>query len=860
MREITLQGFLLIMTLLLGWQLQAEELIRQKQFENVFQKSLINSKTENAVLNELTVFLHGDENGMQLNNLEFFACQEPEMTVTVNCDAINQTITVSVEVTSLGSASSVEVSDNAGSLPQIVDSTGMLTFGPYPYDVDITFTIADVDDPSCNSTKLTNSNHCPPPFCTEAEPFCSDEGLEFPNQTNTGQAPDGPDYACFGSQPNPVWYYLQVGHPGDIEILIEQTNNNGIGIDVDFVMWGPFDDMIEGCGEVMGGLPPVQFSYSASATETIGIGTQGGGTLGACSGVSTPPTGVPGQIYIVMLTNYNGSPGTITLTQTGGEGSTDCSIVFDNDVFGCPGESVELISETVSELDAYVWYQYDPQADEYVSIDDEFGISMEVEESGKYKVEVFDAEGNITTENFTVIISPEPELNNLEEEMSICGVDSLILDGTVFNQDDYGGVQYRWKDEDDNVLGSSSTLEVTTAGTYTLEITTKTLNSEGVESDEECTTIFEIEINEADFEVDLGDDQILCDVDSTEITALITGRSEEDAVFTWTNQDGDVVGDTQTIEVFETGQYTVEVNIGGCVGVETINIELNRAPEFDLGQDISTCSLEDIIIEAQMDENEMSDSMVFEWSYNGELLEDETDSFLLAADYGYGNYSLVVYDGDPDCFSSQDINVNEIDDFGVELTADNELITSINYCEGDDINQLAHEITFTATVSGVEEDVEYSWYVNGSVIEGADSNAYTVVYDEDGDFEDEYTVEVQIGTCIATASLTTQIDFGPFDHPCKISEGISPNNDGFNDNLDLTFLSERSGIAKLTIYNRYGNKVYDKTDYVNDWHGQDNSGNELVTGTYYYVLELKNEDPVFGKIKKGWIYVNQSVN
>jgi len=83
---------------------------------------------------------------------------------------------------------------------------------------------------------------------------------------------------------------------------------------------------------------------------------------------------------------------------------------------------------------------------------------------------------------------------------------------------------------------------------------------------------------------------------------------------------------------------------------------------------------------------------------------------------------------------------------------------------------------------------------------------------------------------------------------CGIQKGISPNNDGLNDFFDLTAFDVR----KLSIYNRYGSKVYERGNYSNEWYGQSNSGDELPDGTYYFVIEFNNIEA-----KTGWIYINR---
>lgn len=170
----------------------------------------------------------------------------------------------------------------------------------------------------------------PPPTggnCFLSNPFCSSTAYNFPNNTS-GSAPSGPNYGCLGSQPNPIWYYMTINVSGPIQLALSQTTGpggTGSGIDVDFALWGPVSNLATGCSSVMSGsVPPVQCSFSASATETLGLGLSGG----TGSGASTPPAAIAGQTYIVLLTNYNGSSGYISFNQSSGAGAADCSIVL----------------------------------------------------------------------------------------------------------------------------------------------------------------------------------------------------------------------------------------------------------------------------------------------------------------------------------------------------------------------------------------------------------------------------------------------------------------------------------------------------------------------------------------------------
>jgi len=85
---------------------------------------------------------------------------------------------------------------------------------------------------------------------------------------------------------------------------------------------------------------------------------------------------------------------------------------------------------------------------------------------------------------------------------------------------------------------------------------------------------------------------------------------------------------------------------------------------------------------------------------------------------------------------------------------------------------------------------------------------------------------------------------------CDIPKGISPGNDSKNDTFNLIGLN----VTHLSIYNRYGLEVYTRTNYTNEWHGQQNNGNELPTGTYFYVIDTES------KQQTGWVYINRREN
>jgi gliding motility-associated-like protein len=61
---------------------------------------------------------------------------------------------------------------------------------------------------------------------------------------------------------------------------------------------------------------------------------------------------------------------------------------------------------------------------------------------------------------------------------------------------------------------------------------------------------------------------------------------------------------------------------------------------------------------------------------------------------------------------------------------------------------------------------------------------------------------------------------------------FTPNGAQGNDTFEIGGLEKYNG-AELTIFNRWGDKVYESTNYRNDWRA-----NDLSEGTYWYILKL----------------------
>ncbi|UFH30830.1 gliding motility-associated C-terminal domain-containing protein [Chryseobacterium sp. C-71] len=89
----------------------------------------------------------------------------------------------------------------------------------------------------------------------------------------------------------------------------------------------------------------------------------------------------------------------------------------------------------------------------------------------------------------------------------------------------------------------------------------------------------------------------------------------------------------------------------------------------------------------------------------------------------------------------------------------------------------------------------------------------------------------------------------------NLVNAITPNGDNVNDELDYSALAYKKNLV-FTIYNRYGNKIYESDKLRNyKWNGT-SGGKKIVTGTYWYTItwdetDINNTHTVYN----GWILV-----
>lgn len=412
--------------------------------------------------------------------------------------------------------------------------------------------------------------------CLPLEPMCADGeyGVNVPAIATGELSPNGPDYGCLFTQPNPTWYYFRIQESGSIVFDLNQytqPDQQGQGIDVDFIVWGPFD--AKPCSPFeLSTDKIVDCSYSASSQEVVEI-------LNAEAG----------KYYVLLITNYSQQNGYFNLIpRPDNTGSFDCTIMGDAQYSQCDDDQ-----------DGQVVYDLNAIADDLTEGDNTLEVKFYSDETSAEN----DSNENLVTSPFTITETTiiYAQIKNAEGEIieivevtlsiyeAVTGAQDVseyfcdtasdgveIIDLTSFNvianPGDYTITYY--ETEQDATEGNASFIP--NPSDYETGTTTVYVR---IENENGCFAIAEINIEVSGLEVDLGQDFSMCE---GEFTLTASGDFSEftDVTFTWRRNGTVIEGETSnTLIINQIGQYTVTVDTAeGCSGTDTLNVLQGEAP------------------------------------------------------------------------------------------------------------------------------------------------------------------------------------------------------------------------------------------------------------------------------------------
>jgi gliding motility-associated-like protein len=358
----------------------------------------------------------------------------------------------------------------------------------------------------------------------------------------------------------------------------------------------------------------------------------------------------------------------------------------------------------------------------------------------------------------------------------------------------------------------------------------------------------------AEIEVELGSDQTLCGFPEYEITAQAPFAD----YYEW-YVDGVLIENfsEQSLLVDTSGEYSVIVYDQQCGSFAEDSVQIN------LFQESYANSVNDIIT---CDDSSDDGVEIFDLSIQNEIILGDQDS---------DQFIVTYYES----INEAQNGINSVDTNYTNNSNPQEIFARVEHVDAIGSNSGCYSITqFNIEVDGAIPDaISPGEYVicnplnqtntqifdlssqDQIILEGQNINNFEITYhiSEDdalngvNDLESQYqnisnpqTVYARVESnnaynCFSITSFDLAI--------CLIPEGISPNNDGYNDRFELKGYDVKS----LKIYNRYGKLVFSTTNYNDSWEGESNDGDKLPVGTYFYHMIYDDNLE-----KTGWVYVN----
>lgn len=456
-----------------------------------------------------------------------------------------------------------------------------------------------------------------------------------------------------------------------------------------------------------------------------------------------------------------------------------------NDLNACEGDAITL---SVGVTGTYQWFLDGTQISN--------NRQIQVTQSGVYRLVVTSANNCSFSDEVSVRFSIAPTIEG-PNLLNFCDGESV----TIAMQSD--GTTFKWLIDGVLIPGQSGKeLTVNTPGVYSFVAS----NSDGCEREKEI-----IVNRRPNPEIELGADLTLCPGQSVDLDA-----GNPDHQYLWsTGETNQIINITNGGVSSETAiNYSVTVtNSFNCQSTDVVQITFRPVVVANIFASKSgVCEGESITLTA-------SGGTDYIWSGPPGTLNTNVGSSVIASPTSNAIFSVTVSD---DCIDNEDSASISLEIFPPLL----------NGSAGEDTCVvLGRSIRLSASGG-----ITYEWESDPSFV----SNTRVANPEVKPNTTTIYTVTITDSNgCSATSSVEVCIIEDPLSL-IQVVNAITPNGDGDNDHLEFIGL-EAFPDNKLTVYNRWGNVIFEKLRYQQDNQRFDGSraGDVLPADTYYYVLEFE---------------------
>ncbi|CAG5079110.1 PKD domain-containing protein [Parvicella tangerina] len=470
-----------------------------------------------------------------------------------------------------------------------------------------------------------------------------------------------------------------------------------------------------------------------------------------------------------------------------------------------------------------------------------------------------------------------------------CGVTTVALDGSGSTGT---GISYNWSGPGTITNGTSPNPDVDATGTYTLTVT----GSNGCTDTDDVDVVPDLNAPVADAGSDIT---VTCN--DLPWNVVLDGSGSDSGAninYSWsTSGSGTITGGTTTSpSVDQEGSYTLTVTntSNSCTATSTVSVLTDTiSPTADAGLDtVITCNSGLVV---NLDgTNSSGTNLTYNWTTSTGTIDSQSNGSATVS--GAGDYDLTVT-SDNGCTDTDQVSVSmdtvspmvviatpdSLDCQGTPVVLDASGTTGINetYLWSDGASSNSTSVTtsgnYTLTVTNdngcnstasvsVVDAVGPTASFNGTPTSGNiplnvdfTDNSTGVNLSYSWDFDDSNTSTQQNPSNTFTEMGTYNVVLVVTDaNGCSDSDTLvvtaagesvliipnifSPNGDGDNDVFTLqgTNISEVTG----TIFNRWGQIIYEFDAIGAGWDGRTISGAEATSGTYFYIIDAVGADGV----------------
>ena len=739
-------------------------------------------------------------------------CTNPSAEYTVIDDCANgDQFLIDVNITSMGDAGSLTISDNYSSNTEQTSSTGIVQMGPYPFLTDIIITVSNDQDVNC----VINSNPiqlfaCPPENdnCSGAI-FIEANEDESCNASGSGTlvaaTPSSESNACGGSADDDVWFEFTAvseNHAISLYNIIGDTQDlyhvlyEGDGCGNLNQVYCSDDNNSTANGLTVGDNYFVRV-YSFTANELSNL------TFDICVFTVPPPISTTTTLYSVeelvteVLIDSECNQAFNVTSSTGIDfGSTNGIGYFEANGSSWPFENGLIMTS----------------GDVANAAGPESGVLVD----GTY---AWPGDGDL--EAFIPGLNAGDTNNASIIEFEFVPVSNSMSFDFIFAAEEYGTFQCTFTDAFAFLLTDSS------GNTSNLAIVP------GTDDPISVLTVRDDQYNGS------------CESVNAEWFANYYGPGGLPPLTSPTNFIGHTEVMTATATVIPNEVYTIKLVVaddGDTIYDSAVFIDGGSFDigQLDLGEDIlvssgnALCEGQEIVLDAGALPNNSS----IEWFMDGTLLEGETGVTLTVTETAF--YSAIITVDNTDCAYGDDILVEFFQSPQIVAVED-----SIIKCANE-----GYTLEVNIENSDQLNSLTYIWTLDGIDLQTGTDNTYYL--DELTEETGEFTVTVFDDVTYCWNSITINVDFYENSYCVDLPQGLSPNGDGYNDCLILDHLEDIEDIDKIEVFNRYGTKIYEMNEYVDQWCGVDQDGKIVPVGTYFYIIYFNStKEPI-----TSWIYVN----